>query len=68
MKTLKLLLNEFKQTAKMRGIKGYKSMYEERLVSFINESESVNKIKKNFDGARIERIKKDFNKLGDFLS
>ena len=52
----------------MRGIKGYKNMYEERLVSFINESESVNKIKKNFDGARIEKIKKDFNKLGDFLS
>ena len=52
----------------MRGIKGYKSMSEERLVSFINQSESVKEIEKNFDGARIERIKKDFNKLGDFLS
>ena len=57
-----------KQTAKMRGIKAYKSMSEERLVSFINQSESVKEIEKNFDGARIERIKKDFNKLGDFLS
>ena len=38
---LKLLLNELKQSEKMRGVKGYKSMSEERLVSFINELESV---------------------------
>ena len=34
---LKLLLNEMKQIAKMRGIKGYKSMSEERLISSVNE-------------------------------
>ena len=36
-KVLKLLLNEMKQIAKMRGIKGYKSMSEERLISSVNE-------------------------------
>ena len=40
-------------------------MSEERLWSSIYESESVDKIEKNFDDARIERIKKDFNKLRD---
>ena len=34
---LKLSLNELKQIAKMRGIKGYKSMSEERLVSSLDE-------------------------------
>ena len=38
---LKLSLNELKQFAKIRGIKGYKGISEERLVSSINESESV---------------------------
>ena len=40
-------------------------MSEERLWSSIYESESVDEIEKNFDDARIERIKKDFNKLRD---
>ena len=44
-------------------------MSEEILVNYINESESVKESEKNFDGARIEKIKKDFNKLRDlFLS
>ena len=60
---LKLSLNELKQIAKMRGIKGYKSMSEERLVRSLDESESVKKSEMNFDDARIEKIKKDFNKL-----
>ena len=44
-------------------------MSEEILVNYINESESVKESEKNFDGTRIEKIKKDFNKLRDlFLS
>ena len=58
----KLALNDFKSIAKSRGIKGYKSMSKERLTSSINESESV-----NFDGTRIEKVRKDFNE-SDFLS
>ena len=53
--------------AKIRDIKGYKSMSEERLISSINESEPV-KESENFDKARIEKIKKHFNKLKDRLS
>ena len=64
---LKLLLNELKQSEKMRGIKGYKNMSEERLVSFINELESVKESEKTFDGERIEKIKKDFNKLREIF-
>ena len=65
---LKLSLNELKQVAKMRWIKSYKSMSEERLISSINESEPVKESEKNFDKARIEKIKKHFNKLKDRLS
>ena len=57
---LKLSLNELKQIAKMRGIKGYKSMSEERLVSSINESEPVKESEKNFGDARIEKDQKRF--------
>ena len=63
-----LSLNELKTIAKIRGIKGYKSMSEERLLSVLNGSESVKKSEKFFDDARIEKIKKDFNKLRDRLS
>ena len=52
---------------KKRGIKGYKSMSEERLLSSADESESVEEREKNFDDARIEKIKKDFNKLRDIF-
>ena len=58
-----LSLNELKT-----GIKGYKSASEERLLSVLNESESVKENETNFDDARIEKIKKDFNKLRDILS
>ena len=47
-----------KLIAKSRGIKGYKSMSEDRLLSSLNESEPVKEIKKNFDDARIKRSKK----------
>ena len=62
---LNLSLNELKLIAKSRGIKVYKSMSEERLLSSLNESESVKETEKNFDDARIEKIKKDFNELRD---
>ena len=65
---LNLSLNKLKVIAIIRGNKGYKSMSEERLICSINESESVKKSEKNFDDARIEKIKKDFNKLRDRLS
>ena len=38
---LNLSLNELKLIAKNRGIKGYKSMFEDRLLSTLNASESV---------------------------
>ena len=57
-----LSLNEPKQIAKMRRIKNYKNMSKERLLSALNESESVESGNK-FDNARIKKIKRDFNKL-----
>ena len=42
-------------------------MSEERLLSSLNESESVKEIKKNSDDARIKKIKKKNNELKDFL-
>ena len=39
----------------MRGIKGYKSMSEDELLSALNLSET------NFSKARIEKIRKEFN-------
>ena len=47
----------------MRSIRGYRGISKERLISFINQSEVV-----NFDDARIEKTKKDFNELVDRLS
>ena len=44
---LNLLLNELKLIAKIRGIKGYESMSEDKLLSALNESESVKSIRKN---------------------
>ena len=42
-------------------------MSEERLLSSTDESESVEERENNFDDARIEKIKKDFNKLRDIF-
>ena len=54
-----LSVNELKQIAKMRRIKGYQSMLENRFLSALDESErSVN----NFNNARIKKIREDFNK------
>ena len=64
-----LSLNDLKTIFKKNtGIKDYKSMYEERLLSVLNESKLVKENGKNFDDARIGKIKKDFNKLRDRLS
>ena len=62
---LNLSLNELKMVAKRRGMKGCKSIFKERLLSFLNESESVKESEKNLDDGRIEKTKKDFNKLRD---
>ena len=63
-----LPLNELKTIVKIRGIKGCKSMSEERSLSALNGSEPVKESEENFDDARIEKIKKDFNELRDRLS
>ena len=58
---LNLSQNGLKLIAKSMGIKGYKSM-----LSSINES--MKESEKNFDDARMEKIKKGFNELRDIPS
>ena len=58
---LNLSLNELKLIAKGRGIKGYKSMSKERLLSALNESKSV-KSENDFDDERLKKIREKFNK------
>ena len=53
---LNLSLNELKLIAESRRIKSYKNMSEERLLSAVNESESVES-EQNFDDTRIKKIK-----------
>ena len=55
---LNLSLNELKEIAKMRRIKGYNNMSKEMLLSVLEESESL-------DNAKIRKIKEDSNKLRD---
>ena len=62
-----LSLNELKLIAKSRGIKGYKAMSKERLLSALNETESVKEGERN-DDARIKNIRKRFNELRDRFS
>ena len=67
-----LSLNVLKLVAKSRGIKGYKRLSKEKLVSTPNESESVESAtalsKKSFDDERLKKIRKDFNELRGFQS
>ena len=64
---LNLSLNELKLVAKLRDIKGYKSISRERLLRGLSESESVEN-RKNLENTRIKKIREDFNKLrGRFL-
>ena len=59
---------ESKAIAKIRNIKDYKSMYEDRLLSSLKASESLKEREKNFDDTkpkinfskpRIEKIRKE---------
>ena len=50
------LTEELKTIAEMRDVRGYESMSKERLIS-------SNVKEKNFNDARIEKIKKNFNVL-----
>ena len=58
---LNLSLNELKQIANMRLIKGYNNMSKERLLNALDESASA----KRLNNAKTEKIKEDFNKLRD---
>ena len=49
-----------KLDAKSRGIKGYKSMSKERLLTAVSESELVQS-KKNFNDKRLKKIREVFN-------
>ena len=69
-KVVSLSLNESKLIAKIRGIKGYKSMSKDELLSAPNASESLKESERNFDDpkpktnffkVRIEKIRKEFN-------
>ena len=62
-----LSLNELKLIAKSRGIKGYKTMSKERLLSALNEPESVKEAERN-DNARIKKIRERFSELRDRFS
>ena len=65
---LNLSIKELEAIAKIRGIKDYKSMSEDELLSALNLSKPVNKGKKektNFSKARIEKIRKEFNESRD---
>ena len=64
---LNLSLNELKLVAKIRGIKGNKSMSKERLLSALSESESVES-KNSFDDKKSKNIREDFNELIDRFS
>ena len=49
---LNLSPKELKVIAKMRGIKGYKSISEDRLLNAIKASESLKENEKNFDDTK----------------
>ena len=56
---LNLSLNELKLVTKSRGIKDFKSMYKERFLSALNESEPIES-EKNFDDKRLKKKWKRF--------
>ena len=61
---LNLLLNELKLITKSRGIRDYKSMSKEGLLSALSESELLES-EKNLDNVKIKKIREGFNKLKD---
>ena len=56
--TLDLSLDELKLVAENRGIKGYKSMSEEWLLSALSKPKLI---KNNFDNERLKKIREDLN-------
>ena len=73
MSMINLSLNELKLVAKSRGIKDYKSMSKEELLSTLSKSESVESAtllgKNSFDDERLKKIRKDLiNELRDRFS
>ena len=61
---LNISLNELKLVAESRGIKDYRSMSKERLLSALSKSKLVES-KISFDDKKLKKIREDFNKLGD---
>ena len=59
---LNLSLKELKLIAKIRGIKCYKSISNEKLLSALDELESAGS-GNNLDNVRIKKIREDFNEL-----
>ena len=59
---LNLSLNELKLVTKLRGIKGYKSMSKEKLLSALSESESAESAtplsKNSFDDEKLKKTEK----------
>ena len=53
---LNLSPKKLKPVATIRGIKGYKSMFEDRLLSALKASESLKESGKNFDGTKPKTI------------
>ena len=77
---LNLSLNKLKLVVESRGIKVYKSMSKERLLSALSKSklvevksklvESKSKLvesKNSFDDKRLKKIREDFNKLRNWF-
>ena len=56
-KMLRLSLNELRLIVKYRGIKGYKNVSEDRLLSALNASELVKENEKNFADIEFKRMK-----------
>ena len=67
MRMVNLSLNELKLVGKSRGIKSYKNMSKERLLSPLSESESIES-KNSIDNERLRRIWEDFNEFRDRFS
>ena len=57
-----LSLTELELIVKSRGIKGYKSMYEDRLLNALNASESVKESKTMLDPTKINKTIREIRK------
>ena len=60
---INLSLNELQIIEKSKSMKDHKSISKEILLNALNESESVRESEKNFDGSKIKKIRKKFDKL-----